>query len=70
MRYSVTPFLAIALLVAGAVLLHDGFQGPDLSQTAHVLGGATCLSIGLFVALAAIKDWRKWRKVLKRDNND
>jgi hypothetical protein len=36
-----------------------------MTQAAKIIGGAALLSLGLFVLGLALKNWWKWRKVLR-----
>jgi len=63
MRDTIVPLLACLFLIAGALLLYDGFSTSDLSQTAKVIGGATFLSLGLVSLWLGVKNWWKWRTI-------
>lgn len=65
MRDTIVPFLAFLFLIAGAVLLYDGFSISDLTQTAKVIGGASLFSLGLVSFWFGVKNWWKWRTVYK-----
>jgi hypothetical protein len=65
---TIVPFLVFPFLIAGAVLLYDGFSTSDLSQTAKVIGGAIFLSLGLVSSWFGVKNWWKWRTVCKDRN--
>jgi len=68
--HSVNLFLVAVLLFGGTVLVFDAFSGPDASQTAKILGGATCVSLGLVCGWFLVASWFKWRKLLKQDQNE
>jgi hypothetical protein len=63
-------FVVVSLLTGGAVLLHDGLSGPDSSQTARILGGATFVSAGLVSGWLALANWFKSRKVLRENKSE
>ena len=56
---------AVIFLLTGAVLLYGSVSGPDTSQTARLLGGATSVSLGLLAILLVVKDWLEWRRQYK-----
>jgi len=70
LRDTIVPFLAFLFLIAGAVLLSNGFSTSDPSQTAKVIGGATFLSLGLVSLWFGVKNWWKWRTVYKESRNE
>jgi len=53
--------LAFLFLLIGAFLLY----GPDTSETARLLGGATLVSLGLVTIWLVAKDWLDWRRDYK-----
>jgi pilus assembly protein TadC len=69
MRDTLGIFIALVLLILGAVLLYDGVSTNDASQSAKAIGGAALLSLGLTIMRFALKNWWKWRKV-SRDYRD
>jgi hypothetical protein len=60
-------FFALTLLIAGVVLLHDTSSGAESSQSAKILSGAACVSVGLVSGWLALANWLKWRKLLRQD---
>jgi cytochrome c biogenesis protein CcdA len=61
--------LGLVFLAFGVVLLYDGVTTADVTQTANIIGGAALLSFGLIVLRAVLKNWWKWRKVLRDSRN-
>jgi membrane protein YdbS with pleckstrin-like domain len=55
--------VAVACVLAGAFLLHDGTSTPYSSQF-EVIGGAALLSVGLVVALLITKS--RWQRTVWR----
>jgi len=53
---------ALALLFAGAWLLHDGVLGRDLQM--EVIAGATLLSVGVVIFALLLRNWIKWKREL------
>jgi hypothetical protein len=58
---SVIP--ALAILLTGAWLLHDGVSGRDLLQI-EIIAGATLLSVGVVSSVLLLKNWIKWKRDL------
>ncbi len=54
---------ALALLLAGAWLLHDGVSGRHLLQI-EIIAGATLLSVGVVCSVLLLRHWMKWRREL------
>jgi hypothetical protein len=49
------------------VLLRDGLSPatPSINQGVNILAGASFLALGLVSTSVALKNWWKWRKLLK-----
>jgi len=56
---------ALALLLTGAWLLHDGFSGKDLLQI-EIIAGATLLSVGVVIFVLLLRNWIKWKRELAK----
>ena len=54
---------ALAILLTGAWLLHDGVSGRDPLQI-EVIAGATLLSVGVVSSVLLLKNWIKWKQEL------
>jgi len=54
---------ALALLLTGAWLLHDGASGRDLLQI-KIIAGATLLSVGVVSSVLLLRAWIKWKREL------
>jgi len=54
---------AVAFLLAGAWLLHDGVSGKDLLQI-EIIAGATLLSVGVVSSVLLVGNWIKWKREL------
>jgi hypothetical protein len=54
---------ALAFLLAGAFLLHDGASGRDHLQI-EIIAGAALLSVGIISGVFLLGDWIKWRREL------
>ncbi len=54
---------ALALLLTGAWLLHDGVSGRDLLQM-EIIAGATLLSVGVVSSVLLLRHWIKWKREL------
>jgi len=54
---------ALALLLTGAWLLHEGVSGRDLLQI-EVIAGATLLSVGVVIFVLLLRNWIKWKREL------
>jgi hypothetical protein len=54
---------ALAILLTGAWLLHDGVSGRDLLQI-EIIAGATLLSVGVVSSVLLLKNWIKWKQEL------
>src|SRR6266446_657111 len=59
----VSRISALALLLAGAWLLHDGVSGRDLLQI-EIIAGGTLLSVGVVCSVLLLRHWIKWRREL------
>lgn len=70
MRDVVVPVFGLILLVAGAMLLLDGYTAADLNQTVRLFGGAILLSLGISVSWLGVRNWWKWRIVEKEYRNE
>jgi cytochrome c biogenesis protein CcdA len=51
-------------LVVGA-LLFTGISPSDRSETTHIVGGASFLSLGLLNLWFALRNWLKWKHEYK-----
>jgi hypothetical protein len=67
---TIVPFFAFLFLIAGAVLLYDGFSTSDLNQTTKVIGGAMFVSLGMVSSWFGVKNWWKWRTVYKESRHE
>lgn len=54
---------ALALLLTGAWLIHDGVQGSDRSQI-EIIAGATLLSVGVVSSVFLLRGWIKGKREL------
>jgi hypothetical protein len=56
---------AVALLLAGAWLLHDGVSARDpLHLQIEIIAGAALLSVGVVISVLLLRDWIKWKREL------
>jgi len=56
---------ALAVLLAGAWLLHDGVSARDLLHLQiEIIAGATLLSAGVACSVLLLRNWIKWRREL------
>ena len=60
---------ALALLLAGAWLLHDGVSGRDLLQI-EIIAGATLLSVGVVCSVLLLRHRIKWKRELGNTERD
>jgi hypothetical protein len=54
---------ALALVLSGAWLLHDGVSGRDRLQI-EIIAGATLLSAGVVSFVLLLRGWIKWKREL------
>jgi len=59
----ISIIFALALLLAGALLLQDGVSGRDLLQI-ETIAGAALLSVGVVSCVLLLKEWIKWKREL------
>jgi hypothetical protein len=58
---------ALALLLTGAWLLHDGVSARDpLHLQIEIIAGATLLSVGVVSSVLLLRDWIKWKRELAK----
>ncbi|OLD77234.1 MAG: hypothetical protein AUI33_04320 [Ignavibacteria bacterium 13_1_40CM_2_61_4] len=56
---------ALALLLTGAWLLHDGVSARDLLHLQfEIVAGATLLSVGVVSSVLLLRNWIKWKREL------
>jgi hypothetical protein len=61
----ISIIFALAILLAGAWLLHDGVSAKDLLHLQiEIIAGATLLSAGVVSFVLLLKAWIKWRREL------
>jgi CHASE2 domain-containing sensor protein len=58
---------ALALLLTGAWLLHDGVLARDpLHLQIEIIAGATLLSAVVVCSVLLLRDWIKWKRELAK----
>jgi hypothetical protein len=58
---------ALAVLLAGAWLLHDGVSARDLLHLQiEIIAGAALLSVGVVIFVLLLRNWIRWKRELAK----
>lgn len=62
MRETLGLLIALLFVTIGVALLNDLGTDSNVRETALILSGASCVSIGLLSLALTVKSWMRWKR--------